>query len=310
MKKILIFLICAVLLCGCGAPKADNGKLRVVATIFPLYDFARAIGGEKINLKLLIDPGTEVHSYDPAPSDIRAIYGADLFCYIGGESDEWVNSLLGDINVDTFKGLDKVQTLEEQHIGESERGHSHGHSEENRNHETDEHIWTSPENALILINSLTNVFCELDGENAAYYRKNAESYCREIRELQGEMRRLVAETPEPFILVADRFPFLYFAVEFGISYEAAFGGCAISADISMKTMKRLIDTVNEKAVSAAYFTEMSGKTVANALSEETGTALLELQSGHNVTLKEFNAGITYADILRQNIIALQKGWQK
>lgn len=311
MKRILAVLICAaVLLCGCGVQKPESEKLRVVTTIFPLYDFARAVGGDKIELKLLIAPGTEVHSYDPAPSDIRAICNADLFCYIGGESDEWVNSLLADINVTAFKGLDKVTPIEERHIGEDEHGHSHHHSEHGGAHEADEHIWTSLENAVLLINSMAEDFCEHDEKNADYYRKNAEAYGNEIAGLKNDIRQLADKTENPFILVADRFPFLYFTEEFGISYEAAFGGCAINSDISLKTMKRLIDSAREHNISAAFYTEMSGKTVANALSEETGAELIELQSGHNVTLEEFKDGITYADIIRQNIKALQKGWQK
>lgn len=307
MKRLVIILLLAILLAGCGAPvnsPQDKG-LRVVTTVFPIYDFARAVGGDDIALKLLVDPGTEVHSFDPAPSDIRAIYDADLFFYIGGESDEWVSSLLSEDNSAAVSLIDKVSTLNEAEVGEeSHKHHGHSHSE----HETDEHIWTSPSNAAMMINTIAQSFSEKNPEKSELYKKNAEKYIAEINGISEEIAELVANTENPFLLVADRFPFIYFTEEYGISYEAAMGGCANSSDISLKAMRRLVEAASSNGVKAAYYTEMSGKSIATALSEETGVRLLELQSGHNVTLDEFESGITYADLLRKNLQALREGW--
>lgn len=296
IKKILAIIMCVscvLCLCSCQAePTQKSGKIKVVTTIFPLYDFVRAVGGDRVDITLLIAPGTEVHSYDPKPSDIRAIYEADLFTFIGGESDSWVNTLLEEKEINTLKMYDSVNLIEE---------HDHHH------HEYDEHIWTSPENAVLMVESIFKALSHIDKEKKAVYRENADKYIAQIKAVDSELERLVDTAQNPFILVADRFPFLYLAERYGIEYEAAFGGCAVSTDISIKTMSSLVKVCEERKLKYAYFTEMSNKNIAKALSEQTGVKLLELHSAHNVTKDDFRNGVTYADIMRRNLNALKEG---
>ena len=296
VRKIAAYALCVCLclsLCCCGKNSSKNvGKIKVVTTIFPLYDFVRAVGGDRVDIKLLIAPGTEVHSFDPKPSDIRAIHDAQLFSFIGGESDEWVNTLLEENRVNTLKMYDCVSLIEE---------HDHHH------HEYDEHIWTSPENAVLMVESICEALCRLDGENEAFYKKNSQDYIAEIKKADLELQAAVSAARNPFILVADRFPFLYLAEHYGIDYEAAFGGCAVSTDISIKTMSRLVKICEEKNLKYAYFTELSNKNIAKALSEQTGVKLLELHSAHNVALDDFKSGVTYVDIMYRNLKALEEG---
>lgn len=303
MKRILVILLSLLLLCGCNSQSKEKGdKLNIVTTIFPIYDFVRAVGGEYVDCHLLIDPGTEVHSFDPSPSDIKAVYNADLLIYIGGESDKWVNTLLADVNVNCLSLMECVETFcEESH------GHTHDHSHD---HGADEHIWTSTENASVMVEEICKTLSLIDDKNAENYRKNCESYTQKINAVEQQLVQIVSEQENPFILVADRFPFLYFTEQFGIDYEAAFGGCATSTDISLKTMSRLVKSVKEHNVSYVFCTEMSGKNIANALSEETGVEILELHSAHNITLADFEKGITYVDIMRANVAALEKGWSR
>ncbi len=296
MKKFLSFALILCLLfslCACkdgDSTKKDGDKISVVTTIYPLYDFVRAVAGDRADIKLLIAPATEVHSYDPSPSDIAAIYDCDLFVYIGGESDGWVDRVLGDINVVSLKMLNTVPLIAEE--GE---------------HGFDEHIWTSPENAVSMVNTVCENLCEVSDENADFFRENCKKYTDAIRGVQSDIRDAVQQNENKFILVADRFPFRYFTEEFGIGYKAAFGGCATSSDISLKVMGELTKTVKDRGVSAAYYTEMSNRTVADALAEETGVALYELHSAHNVTADDFAAGVTYVDIMKRNLNALLKG---
>lgn len=290
MKKILCILFAALFLCSCAETKqAVDGKVKVVTTIFPVYDFVRAVGGDKVDIKLLIKPGTEVHSYDPVPSDIMAIYNSDLFIYIGGESDKWVDKMLSGYTVNSCAMMDYTDNLTED--GEDEY---------------DEHIWTSPYNAIKMTEKIAERLSEADPENSELYKSNADEYADKITEVSEEIGEVVSKSKEPFILVADRFPFKYFASCYKIEYEAASGGCAVSSDISLKVMKRLINEVENRSLKYAFYTEMSNKSVANALKEQTGVKLLELNSAHNVTLNEFNSGITYVDIMKNNLKALKE----
>ncbi len=298
MKRILICILCVALLCGCSAvtDTKESSKITVVTTIFPLYDFARAIGGDNIEVKMLIRPGTEVHSYDPLPSDMAAVYDSKLFLYIGGESDTWVDTLLSDGGINSQSLIDTVGHNHEEH-----EDHTHGHDH------IDEHIWTSPDNAVLMLETICESIIKIDAENAEIYRKNCGAYIKRIEEASEQISNTVSEYENPFILVADRFPFTYFTEEYNIEYEAAFDGCAVSTDISLKTMSRLTETIKEKNIKSVFCTELSSKNIANALKEELGVQIIELHSAHNVSLDDFNGGITYVDILYRNVNALERG---
>lgn len=295
MKKIVICLLCLCLLCGCNAQSVKNdNKITVVTTIFPLYDFARAIGGERLDLQMLIKAGNEVHSYDPLPSDMMSVYNSDLFLYIGGESDAWVDSLLDNTSINSVSLIDCVSCVSDQHIH-----HTHNHA--------DEHIWTSPNNAVLMLETICQELIAIDPDYSEIYKKNCEDYIKKINSASKEIEELVSKTKTPFIVVADRFPFGYFTEQYDIDYEAAFDGCAVSSDISLKTMARITKTIKERNIGTVFCTELSNQSIAKALNEELGVEVLELHSAHNVTLDDFNSGITYVDILNRNKNVLERG---
>lgn len=298
MKRIIVCLLCMLLLCGCAKDFniKDNEKMSVVTTIFPLYDFARAVGGKNVDVKMLIKPGSEVHSYDPLPSDMVAVCNSDLFLYIGGESDKWVDTLLDDENIKSLALINTVEHIHEEH--DNNKLH-HGHN--------DEHVWTSPQNAVLMLESICQSFVEIDSKNAAVYQKNCDEYIKKINVASKKIETTVSKCKNPLILVADRFPFAFFAKQYGIEYEAAFDGCAVSTDISLKTMSRLTKTIKDKNIKTVFCTELSNKNIANALSEELGVEIVELHSAHNVSAKDFTGGITYVDILYRNNAALERG---
>ena len=298
MKKVLICILCVTLLCGCSGniDTKQSEKITVVTTIFPLYDFVRAIGGERVHAKMLIKPGSEVHSYDPLPSDMMAVYDCDLFLYIGGESDTWVSTLLDSADINSLALID---TIKHEHREHKAREHGHDH--------TDEHIWTSPENAVLMLKHICEKLCESDPKNAHEYTQNCNTYTTAINKASDKLSDTVSNFKNPFILVADRFPFSYLAEQYNIEYEAAFDGCAVSTDISLKTMSRLTDTIQKRNIKAVYCTELSNCSIANALREELNIKVIELHSAHNVTLEDFNNGITYVDILYRNANALERG---
>lgn len=300
MKRIIVCVLCLCLLCGCttNADVKEDTALTIVTTIFPLYDFARSIGGDKVNVKMLIKPGNEVHSYDPLPSDMSAVCESDLFLYVGGESDKWVNTLLDGQDINSLALIDSVEDLHKEHSV-----HNHGH-----NH-IDEHIWTSPDNAVLMLRAICQKFVEADNKNADIYKDNCNKYIENINLASSKIKETVSKYENPFIVVADRFPFEFFTEQYGIGYEAAFDGCAVSTDISLKTMSRLTKTIKEKNIKTVFCTELSSRNIANALKEELGVEIVELHSAHNVSLTDFTNGITYVDILYRNNTALERGLQ-
>lgn len=296
MKRVLICLLCAVLLCGCSVNDMSKKtqKPTVVATIFPLYDFARQICGDKADVRMLIKPGCEVHSYDPLPSDMAAVYNSDLFIYIGGESDKWVETMLDD------NSINSLSFLNEQHHSEHQNEHSH----------TDEHIWTSPETAILMLEKICQEIVSLDGENELYYKENCDEFVKQIKIAAQETKETVSQYENPFILVADRFPFAHFTGYYGIGHSAAFSGCAVSTDISMKTMSRLTKEIEQRDINTVFVTELSNQNIARALNEQLGVQIVELHSAHNVSADDFSSGISYVDIMYRNKQALERGLKR
>ena len=300
MKSLVAVLLVVVLLFSvCGVCTAED-VLNIVCTSFPCYDFVRAVAGVRANIQLLIKPGSEVHSYDPTPADVMAIAGCDLFVYIGGESDAWVVDILesfGGSAPQTLRFFDCVERMEAEH------GHDHAEDE----HAYDEHIWTSLINARVMVNALADVLCEMDAEHADFYRKNAVAYDAEIGRLNAEINGIVENAARKEMIFADRFPFLYFANEYGLAWHAAFPSCASESEPSARTIAELIDKVKADAVPVIYTLELSNGKTAETISEETGAKVLTFHSIQNVTEADFAAGETYITLMKRNVEALREG---
>jgi zinc transport system substrate-binding protein len=236
IAKVLLVTLLAVALVG-HTPNvlADpaSKKLNIVATIFPAYDLTRAIVGDKADLTMLLRPGMEIHSFDPSPADIMKVQNADAFLYIGGESDVWVDTLLE--SMDTSKKavlrlMDAVSLVEEETVeGMQEEEAEEAAAEEA---EYDEHIWTSPKNAILMVNVITDALCAADAQNAAYYQGNAAAYIARIEEVDKEFEAIVQSAPLKLMVFGDRFPFRYFADAYGLEYRAAFPGCSTETECS------------------------------------------------------------------------------
>ena len=303
MKRIIcIMLMLAVMLCG-GAGLAEDGKLSVVVTDFPCYDFARAAAGDMAEITMLIKPGSEVHSYEPTLSDVIAMTEADLFIYIGGESDSWVDNMLASIGGDapqTLRMFDCVEACDD----DDHENHDHADGHE---HEYDEHIWTSPVNAMEMVDAVCEALTEIDSANADYYRQNAAEYNGQIAGIDTQIRELVKNAARTELIFGDRFPFLYLAREYGLTYHAAFPGCAAETEPSAQTIMELIMKVAKDNIPVVYVIEMSTGNVASAIAEETGAEIVTLHSIQNVSADEFEAGETYVSIMQKNVEALRKG---
>ena len=239
----------------------------------------------------------DTHTYEPTPADAKAVYEADVLIYIGGTSDAWVEDMLtGAPDVAAVRLMDSVQPLEEAHA-------EHGHEDISY----DEHIWTSPVNMRAMLASVAEALCAADPQNAETYRANAEACDAELARLDQTFRDLVAGASRTELVFADRFPFLYFAREYSLSYVSAFSGCSEESQPSVQAVAALIDAVEQDGVPVVYVIEMSTGDVARAVSEQTGAEIVEMHSCQSVTGEEFEAGETYLSLMERNVEALRKG---
>lgn len=311
LKKLCCVLMSALLLgltltsCESDAPVSE--KPMIVCTVFPAYDFARAVlgGSDEFDLKLLIKPGSETHSYEPAPKDIIDIQNCRIFIYTGGESDEWVKSILGSIdteNIDIISMMDCVDAVEEEVV----EGMQEEPEEESGEPQYDEHVWTSPVNAAQITRAISESITGAAGEGAkSVLESNTESYISELMELDGKFRKIVENGKRGTIVFGDRFPFRYFADEYGLNYYAAFPGCSSETEADAGTVAFLIDKVKEEDIPVVFYPEMSNKKVAVTICESTGAVPLQMNSCHNVTADEFEQGATYISLMRDNLAALE-----
>lgn len=324
MKKFFaLILICTLCLalCACGqqaqAPETDGG-VKIVATVFPAYDFARQIAGDDGNVTLLIPPGSEAHSYEPTPQDIIRIQNCDLLVCNGGESEAWLDEILGgmDREIPAVVMLDCVDALtEEVKEGMQVHGHDHGHDDhdhdehdghdhddhEEHEEEYDEHVWTSPVNAQLICRAISAALCEADPAHASDYTARCTDYCAELQALDADFRSVIANAKRHTLIFADRFPVRYFVEEYGLDYFAAFPGCADDAEPSARTVAFLIDRVREEQAPAVLYIEFSNQKMADIVCEDTGCKKLLFNSCHNVTADQLRGGVTYLELMRGNL---------
>ncbi len=307
MKKLVIFLLFSILLLsGCSAKKTDfdNGeKLRVLSTAFVPYDFMREIAGDKVSLSMLIDPGVDTHSYEPSPKDIIEIGSCDLFIFVGGESDKWVCDIL-DTSPDgltAFSLMDQISPTEEKMVDGMQLEEHHHHEKT-----FDEHVWTAPQNAITIVNSLTDTLCRLDNENSMFYKTNAEKYVEKLQNLHSVFNDVVEKSKRKTFVVADRFPLMYFAEAYDLDYYAAFPGCTSESEPSAHTVAFLIDKVKEEEIPVVFYIEMSNQKLADTICEATGAKKRLFSSCHNISKEDFSAGKTYLLLMENNLHVLKE----
>lgn len=313
---VLAVLVLLSALSGCGPQVTqDESKVQVVSTLFPYYDFARQIGGDRVEVTLLLAPGRESHSFEPTPLDVIRISEADVFLYNGGEGEVWVDETMDAYDAPqqvVCRMMDYVDVLEEELVEgmEAEGGHDHdheGHEEDSDEIEYDEHIWTSPVNAKRLAQAVCDALTKADPEGADYYAANLAAYEEDLTELDAAFRQVVAEGKRDILVFGDRFPLLYFCKTYGLRYRAAFQGCSSDTEPSVKTLAYLIDKVNEEHIPVVYHLELSSEAITNVICESTGAKSLQFHSCHNLSREDFEQGATYLSLMWQNVEALKEG---
>lgn len=319
LKKLLFLCLAipfaAVALLGCSRNERPSytgeSKLKVVTTLFPYYDFTRQVAGDKVELTMVVPAGMDSHSFEPTPADVQVIREADVLICNGGALEHWLSQVLNAVDSGSMAvvtGMDQVNAVQEELVeGMEEEKHHEDDDGHGGDIEYDEHIWTSPVNAMILVESIRDTLSEKDPENRSYYEERAKSYLEKLKKLDDEFRKVTENKKRDMIVVGDKFPFRYLADEYGLSYRAAFSGCSTDTEPSARTIAYLIDKMRLEQIPVIYYLELSSHRVSEIIAEETGAEPFLLHSCHNVSRREFDSGVTYLDLMEQNVINLKRG---
>ena len=313
MKRIFPALCALLLLTACGPDllPEHSERLQIVAAVFPAYDFARAAAGELADVTLLLPPGVESHSYEPTPADILRVQRCDLFLYLGGESDAWVDTILSatEPRGDVLRMIDCVDLLEEETVEGMQGGHDHDHKEDHDHLgevlSMDEHVWTAPRNAAAITRRLGERLAALDPAHARAYAAGAEAYALELEALDQEFAAFFDGQPDRTMVFGDRFPLLYFADAYDLDYYAAFPGCGAQTEPSAATVAFLTKKVQAERLPTVWYIEFSNHLVADSIAEAAGVETAQFHTCHNVSRADLEAGATYLSLMEANLETLR-----
>ena len=321
MKRYIVIILAMMAvfcLAACGGTSElnkEDGKIKIVATIFPEYDWVKTVMGDKAegaDITLLLDNGVDLHSYQPTAEDILKISTCDMFIYVGGESDEWVEDALAtaqnkDICVINLMEVLGENVKEEETVEGMQEEKEHDHEDGDK--EYDEHVWLSLKNAGTLVEAIADGLIKTDQSNAQTYKANADSYISELKQLDEEYAETVDKAPIKTVLFGDRFPFRYMADDYGIRYYAAFVGCSAETEASFETISFLARKADELELPAVITIEGSDKKLAETIVKNTASGnmkILTMDSMQAATSKDAAEGITYISIMRKNLDVLRE----
>ena len=335
-KTVVFLLLLTTALSGCaGSERGEAGeaaeeerKISIVSTIFPQYDWTRQILGERagdVELTLLLNSRIDLHNYQPSVDDMIKISGCDLFVYVGGESDGWVEEVLESagnddmIVVNLLDALGSAAKTEEIIEGMAEsagdpgdHGHSHSHGEEEsleQEAEYDEHVWLSLKNAQLLCSAIADALSALDAGNAEAYQSNLAAYLEELSTLDAAYQAAVNAAPVKTLLFGDRFPFRYLTDDYGLRYYAAFAGCSAETEASFETIIFLAEKMDELRLTHIMVTESSDQRIAETIRNNTvekNQQILVLDAMQSVTLRDISDGASYLSIMVRNLDVLKE----
>ena len=333
MKKfnivlVLMLTVCMLFGCGTAMPMSKNSKkINVVATIFPAYDWAKNVAGDNADITLLLDSGVDLHNYQPTAQDILKITQADVFIYVGGESDEWVEDVLrtadnkdltainlSEVLASSLKEEELVEGMEE-HEHEYGEEHDHEDSEEHEHEheegevEYDEHVWLSVKNAISSVNAIKDAFVNIDSKNKDAYTSNASSYVKKLSELDNKYESVRKNAKVDTVLFADRFPFRYMVEDYNLTYYAAFIGCSAETEASFETISFLSNKVDELGLKYIYKLEGRNSNIADTVAKTAANTpeILTIDSMQSITGEDVKNGTSYIKIMEDNLKVFEKG---
>lgn len=297
-------LLALVCLCvGFEVKVPVSEKLSVVTTGFAPYDFTRQIGQDKAEITMLLSPGEESHTYEPTPADMMKIQDCDIFVYGGGESDEWVDGILDSLDTKKITVIKMMQVTGA--VTEVAVEGMQTEEEQKSEPEYDEHVWTSPSNAIKITEAICEAMREKDPVNAEYYRNHSERYIEQLNALDREFAQVSESAKGKYFVVGDRFPFRYLADRYSLRYYAAFPGCSAQTEANPVTLAFLVNKIKSEKVPVVFKVDLSTGNIASSISEATGARVMTLYSCHVISADDFSAGETYISLMQQNIEGLK-----
>ncbi len=310
MKRSFSILIAALLFAGClsacAAPADDTGRIDIVATVFPEYDWVMNVLGDNpanAEVTLLLSNGVDLHSFQPSARDVARISACDIFIYVGGESDDWVKDALREAANKNMKIINLLETLgdavKEEQVQQGMQGEADGGY--------DEHVWLSLKNAVVVVEKISLTLQQTDPDHAELYRKNAEEYVKKLSALDSRYEQVVANASKKALLFGDRFPFRYLVDDYGLDYYAAFSGCSAETEASFETITFLAKKADELGISAVLVIDGADRRIAETIIRNTETKdqrILVLDSMQSVTMKDVQNGVSYISIMENDLDVL------
>ena len=305
ITMVAIVLVLAFAILNVKSKKnINNDKINIVASNFASYDFVRAIVGENkdVEVTFLLGAGKDTHSSDPTASDIIKIQESDMFIYIGGEMEKWADKVISTLDNSKTKVIciaESVDTIEEQEVDGAEE-------EEEEEGAFDEHIWTSPENAVKMVSYLEKEIESIDSSNEELYRKNSEEYIEKINEVDKKIQEIVDNKKRKRLVFADKMPMQYFINYYGLEVTAAFPGCSTETEPSASTIAYIENKVKEEKIPVILYIELNDGHVAQVIANETGSQAMQIQTLHNVSKDDFESEQTWVSLMERNINVLKQ----
>ncbi len=309
---VAVLLVCSV---SCDDMRKEHDGLDIVVTIFPEYDWVMQILGERAEeakVTLLLRNGTDIHNYQPSVADLVTISECDLFIYVGGNSESWVEDALKNVANDEMTVINLTEVLADRVVEEEIADgmeHGHDHAEEDHGQAVDEHVWLSLENARKCCEYIAKQLAEIDSDNADEYTENATRYCAQLSALDGEYKAEIESAKFNTLIFADRFPFRYLVDDYSLEYYAAFSGCSTETDASFETIAFLVDKLEASGVGSLLVIDGSDGKLARTVIENSsanGVEVRTLNSMQSVTAEDMANGITYLSVMKENLEVLRE----
>ena len=302
MKRItsmlLVFVTALLSFVGCVGQDENSGKIKIVATLFPQYDFARIISGDKADVTMLLPYGAESHTYEPSVKDMTVVSSADVFLYTGAVMEPWAKNLIENSDSERIKVVDLSKGVR---LLDGTDGEEYHEKNNDHTHDYDPHIWTSPKNALVMVEVMLETLCDIDPDNKDYYTKNAGQLKKEIESIDSELLEISERYDGTPLYFGGKFAFLYMFDAYGFNFRSPYKGCSDETEPSIKDISDICREIKEDGVVYIFCEEMSEGKVAKSVADETGTKLLVLHSCHNLSKSEAEKGESYVSIMKKNV---------